>query len=207
MMPTLFFILKCPSYPMGWRQATRPILLLSLFISLSACSGFQAPEEDPNKPPAPEHPETVKRDLITLVADAQKGDTKAIDERFEKYLMTKADFDTLFPAKTVKVLWTGYRDKMSHDLKKESAGAIVKRVKAGYTNISYESVGPTNHKETTRGDYALLKAMKTPVPMYSFRFVKPNGPKLGFRLNGFVYVNGAWRALLKSDQYLPASNN
>ena len=119
--------------------------------------------------------------------------------------MTQKDFETLFPKPNAHRLWAGYRDKMAHDIKKEAAAAILKRVQSGYTDIAYERVGPTNHKETNKGDYALLKAMKTPAQMYSFRFIKPEGIKLGFRLNGFVYVNDAWRALFKSDVYLPSS--
>ena len=176
-----------------------------LLSALVACDGFQAPAEDPNARPEPNHPETVRHDLLGLVSDAKRGDTKAVQQRFQNYLMTQKDFESLFPKPTAQRLWAGYRDKLAQDIKKEAATAILKRVQSGYTDIAYERVGPTNHKETNKGDYALLKAMKTPAQMYSFRFIKPEGIKLGFRLNGFVYVNDAWRALFKSDVYLPSS--
>ena len=74
------------------------------------------------------------------------------------------------------------------------------------TTVDVERVGPVFPGRTTRGDHAMLAAMVTRQPMYTIRLRQP-AESLGFRLNGFVFVRGQWKAFLKSYNHLPQGHS
>ncbi|MEE2788142.1 MAG: hypothetical protein VX589_12440 [Myxococcota bacterium] len=181
--------------------ARRPILVLLALATLWSCDGLGPPTQNPNGPPPPDHPVNVKHDLLDLLKTAKQGNVSAVAQGLEKYLLDEADFKTLFGPKTSAVLWPTYRDGIAVDFKREAAQVFMERARAGLTEVTYHRNGPNNRAETNRGDEAVLDGMQTVHRMFSFRIARP-GEALGLRLNGFVYVNGHWRALLKTGDTL-----
>ena len=192
----------------GWRAAavSRAIIyLLSMTVlaSISACDAVAPPDQEALRRQEPSSPWHVRDDFQVLVQLASTGERSKIVQHLEKYLLVEADFVELFGSDKGLVMWAGYRDVVAPKLRAEAADVIIKRVKAGMNIVDVERVGPVFPGRTTRGDHALLAAMKTRVSMYTIR-IRPESDRLGLRFNGFVFVRGQWRALLKSDVFIPA---
>ncbi|MEZ4465726.1 MAG: hypothetical protein R3F60_00015 [bacterium] len=186
----------------------RRLLTLLLLVPpcFTACERSAAPaaseEDGPFKPDSPQ----ALRDA--LQADVQRlvetRDPAIAVEALSRYALTEPELVELFGPELAAQAWPGYRDQVLGGLKAE-AGAVLLReaVENGRTEVWVEAIGPAWPGRTTRGDQRYLDAMKVKRPLYTIRLQKP-GETLGVRLNGFVYLNGQWKALLKAYDHLPA---
>ncbi len=183
-------------------RTVRPALL-SLAVALGgiACGPLEAPEPDKNTPQSPDD-HIALRLAFEKVADAAKGgDPAAVVRALEPFLATRDELVTLFGPEAGARAWKGYSDTIAATLRAEAGEVIVRQVKDGLTEVAVELVGPEFPARTTPGDQRLLDAMRAKRPMYSVRLRRP-GELLGLRLNGFVYIDGKWRALLKTYDHL-----
>lgn len=170
-----------------------PILLLLL-------AGCAPPEEAPLPP---EHPrqllQTLEAFAKDLSADAKPEKATAFVEQFA---LTKPQMLTLFGPNKGEAAWTGYTEKILPALKAEAGEVLVREiVQEKRTEAWVEPVGPAWPGATTRGDQHILDALVTQRPVYTARLRRP-GEVLGLRLNGFVYIDGAWKALFKIYEHL-----
>ena len=137
-----------------------------------------------------------------LVKGVKAGDKSIVLKTMESYLMTQADFEVLFPAAVASQLWPKYRDEIAADMRKEANQLLTSRIESGFDTVDCIRVSTVKPKETTRGDLAIMNAMKRPPKMYTIR-LRSADAELGLRFNGFVYVNGRWRSLFKAYNHLP----
>ncbi len=163
---------------------------------------MQAPEGPAEGSPAPDDPAALKALFEGVVQAArQGGDGSAVVRALEPFLATRQDLDALFGPEIGARAWVGYSDKVAAALREDAGAVVPAQVRAGRTEVWVEQVGPAFPDRTTAGDQAILDAMHPKRPLYTVRLQRP-GEKLGLRLNGFVFLNGRWRALLKAYDYL-----
>ena len=185
----------CSNTAFEWCRLAVVCGILAMSAFHVSCDGFGPPNTE-NQPDAPESPRAAQALLQTLLVQAKSKDSAAIAETLSALLLTEEDFKCLFEPELVATLWPRYRDGLAKDFQREAPAVFIERAAAGFNEVSYHRNGPNNRAETNRSDQAVLSSMKTVHPMYSFRIAR-RGEALGIRLNGFVYVNGHWRTLLK----------
>ncbi len=180
---------------------------LMLFICLAsiACDAVAPPDQEALRRKEASSPWHVRDDFQVLVGLATKGERAGIVQHLEKYLLVESEFIELFGEARGRPMWAGYRDVIAPKLRAEAADVLIKRVNAGMNIVEVERVGPIFPGRTTRGDHAILAAMKRRRPMYTIR-IRPDGDQLGLRFNGFVFVQGRWRSLLKSYSFIPEAS-
>ena len=178
------------------------LLAIGAGASQTACDAVAPPDREQERRQDPASPWHVHDHFKVLVTHAQAGDVKAVGAGLERYFPEREDFIELFGPTRGESMWAGYRDSIIPKVKVEAARALIKRVKAGMTTVDVERVGPMFPGRTTQGDHAMLGAMVTRRAMYTIRLRKAD-ESLGFRLNGFVFIRGHWRAFLKSYNHLP----
>ena len=183
-----------------WRYA--PILFCVLNFG---CDAIQPPDKTQKVRALPSSHYRLIDAFESLIESVKAGQTDVALKTMEPFLMTRKDFDTLFPPALSAQLWPKYRDVIAVDLRKEVAQVLVSRIKAGFDTIDCVRVSSVNPKHTTRGDLDMISAMNKPPKMYTVR-LRPNDSEIGLRLNGFVFVNGRWRTLLKTYNYLPKTD-
>ncbi|MBU0549955.1 hypothetical protein KKF91_20355 [Myxococcota bacterium] len=175
-----------------------PLLLLAL-----ACGPLEKPQEDNIAPHGPDDPKVVRLAFLDLVKAAQAQDQEAIIGGLEAYLATREEIRALFGPEVGEHVWRGYNDTIAARLRKEAAEVISARVSEGYTEVTLRQVGPAYPAHTTPGDQIMLDALASKRAMFSVHLHRP-GETLGLRFNGFVWINGRWRALLKSYDFIEA---
>jgi len=173
-----------------------------LLLSFAACGPLEKPEEMEG-PEGPDDPLSLRIAFEAIVEQARQGKREELLQALEPYLATKEDLEQLFGVEKGPMLWRGYNDTIVLKLREEAADAIIHQVKAGAHEIKVKQVGPAYPAATTKGDQLMLDAMQKKLPMYSLKFRKP-GADLGLRFNGFLFLNGRWKMLLKAYEYLPA---
>lgn len=157
----------------------------------------------PANPLPPEHP---RRLLQTLEAFAQtQVDSPSPDKArafLEAFALTKPQMLTLFGPERGEKAWAGYTDRVLPALRAQAGAVLVREiVEEKRTTAWVEPVGPAYPAATTRGDQQILDALAEKRPVYTARLRRP-GEVLGLRLNGFVYIDGAWKALFKIHDHL-----
>lgn len=189
------------------RSTRRPWMLLA---ALGLCAPWaagceQAPQQPDSgyvEPPRPDSDWVVHNDLLDLVEEAKRKDAEAILRRMEKYFLTEEEMLALFGPEAGPAAWTGYAEEIIPKLRAEAVPFIIERVAEGYTEVFVGMAGPSYPARTTRGDHRILESFVQKRPIYSAWLRKP-GESLGLRLNGFLYLDGRWRTLLKTYEYLP----
>ena len=151
----------------------------------------------------PEHP---RRLLETFEAFAQtQVDAPSPDKArafLEGFALTQPQMITLFGPERGAKAWMGYSEKVLPALVTEAGPVLVREItEEKRTEAWVEPVGPAYPGATTRGDQQILDALVDKRPVYTARLRRP-GELLGLRLNGFVYIDGAWKALFKIYEHL-----
>lgn len=179
-----------------------------LWIGVAAAAMAAGCKGAPEAAPAAAPPTEAEREAAALeaefeqiVAAAKAGDAAVAGEALGKFLLSEAEMKRLFGPELGARAWRGYTERIAVDLRKEAGPALVERVTDGQTEVTVEQVGPAFPARTTAGDQRMLDALKIPTRMYTVRLHRP-GEKLGFRLNGFVRIDGHWRALFKTYDHL-----
>ena len=154
-------------------------------------------------PLPPEHP---RRLLQTLEAFAQTQVESPSPEKaqafLEGYALTKPQMLTLFGPERGEKAWAGYTAKVLPAMRAEAGAVLVREiVEEKRTTAWVEPVGPAYPAATTRGDQQILDALAEKRPVYTAR-LRRAGEVLGLRLNGFVYIDGGWKALFKIHEHL-----
>lgn len=150
-----------------------------------------------------DHPRTL---LETLEAFAQRqvdapSPSKA-QAFMEKFALTKPQMLTLFGPQRGEKAWQGYATKVLPAMRAEAGAVLVREiVQEKRTTAWVEPVGPAYPAATTRGDQQILDALVDKRPVYTAR-LRRDGEVLGLRLNGFVFIDGAWKALFKVYEHL-----
>ena len=177
-------------------------MLFNLFALQVGCDAVTPPDREQLRRQKPASPWHIHDHFTALVKQAESGDIKALVTGLQTYFPERDDFIELFGSTRGESMWVGYRDVIIPRIRTEGAEVMAKRIKAGMTTVDIERVGPIYPGRTTLGDHAMLEAMVARRPMYTIRF-RASEESLGFRLNGFVFVRGRWRAFLKSYDFLP----
>ena len=129
---------------------------------------------------------------------------RAPAELMKTYALDESEFISLFGEDMARTAWPKYKSKILEPMMEESNAVFSERIAAGYTEIEVVGVSTSRPQATTAGDIAMLEAVKVPVEMYTVRLHRPD-ENLGLRLNGFVYLDGRWRSLMKTYEQLPES--
>lgn len=175
---------------------------LWILLALGGCSGNDAQNASAEQVVKPDSPEALQAKIGQIVQKAQAKDEAAVLSLLEPYFLTREEILNLFGAEKGERAWLGYNDAIAADLRNEAPKVLIDQVSKGLTEVTVEFVGPAYPDRTTPGDQRLLDFMQQKLPMYTVRLHKPE-EKLGLRLNGFVYINGQWRGLFKTYDYLP----
>ena len=187
-----------------WYQSLSLVYLVSFCAVSVGCDAVKPPDKSKELRSKKSSNYQLIRDFQAMVSAAKKNDEQAILAQMERYLLIESDFRYLFGDELARVLWPKYRDIIAVDLRKEGARVFAQRVKAGFDQIDCIRVSTVRPKDTTKGDLALMEAMKRRPDMHTMR-LRSKDAELGLRFNGFVYVGARWRALFKTHQYLPAT--
>lgn len=176
-------------------------LCLALAAPLTGCSERGG---DPTREQlAPDDPRQLTERFERLVTAARAGEREAILTLLEPLLVTREELVALFGPRAGQAAWPGYSDQIAGGLRTEAADVIIERVKDGFDTVEVVRVGPAYPDRTTPGDTRLIESLvPRGLAMYSVRLKQPDG-KLGLRLNGFIFHDGRWRALLKTYDHLP----
>jgi hypothetical protein len=177
-------------------------ILLGLLALLSACNDSDTPAPGTMGSFGPDAPQTLRADFEAVVTRIQQSKDPAVARQaLEAYLLEEKDFLVLFGPELGARAWPGYRDVVAGKLREEAGAVLVREiVQNGRTEVRVEGVGPAYPAATTRGDQALLDALKARRPLFTVRLQKP-GETLGLRLNGFIFHEGKWRVLLKAYEH------
>ena len=178
------------------------LLLIVSVVQLAGCDAVAPPDREQLRRQDPASPWHVHDHFKVVVEQAEANNLEAVSAGLQRYFPEREDFIELFGKARGEAMWTGYREVIMPTVRTEGAEVLAKRVKAGMTTVELERVGPMFPGRTTRGDHAMFQAMVTRRPMYTIR-LRPAEESLGFRLNGFVFVRGKWKAFLKSYEHLP----
>jgi len=178
------------------------VVLALTCVGTVSCDAIKPPDKTAENRAKQSSPYKIVRDFKELVAAARANDRKKILRTIETYLLTAPEFDLLFGEKLGRTLWSKYRDVIAAKLRKEIVDVLISRVKAGFDQIDIIQVSTVRPKDTTRGDLAIINAMKHRPTMFSIRLRKKN-EALGLRFNGFIHVKGRWRSLFKAYDFLP----
>ena len=178
------------------------LLLSVLWVSL-LCVAPGCDDTGSGDPLPPEHP---RRLLETFEAFAQTQVDAPSPQKAQAFLegfaLTKPQMISLFGPERGATAWAGYTEKVLPALRAESGAVLVREiVEEKRTEAWVEPVGPAYPAATTRGDQQILDALVDKRPVYTARLRRP-GELLGLRLNGFIYVDGAWKALFKIHEHL-----
>ena len=179
----------------------RFLLKLCIALPLLACHTIEPINID--APHGPDDWKALRDSFRQVVVHARQKDREAVLRDLEKYLLTRADMVELFGMEVGERVWRGYRDTIIVELRKEAPDVIIERVAEGLEEVEIDRLGPRRPAYTTRGDAAMLEAMLHKRPMFNVRLKRPDDP-LGFRLDGFFYMDGRWCSLMKSYRYLEA---
>lgn len=175
------------------------LALLSILGLLLGCNAAQqAPAELP-----PDHPRRLVHAFDAFLAQQQKTPSPEAAQAFmEGFALTQEQLIRLFGPERGARLWPAYRDTVFGAVKAEAGTVLVREItQNGRTEPWVEKIGPAWPAATTKGDLKLLDNMVAKRPMYTVRLRKP-GEQLGLRLNGFIYIDGGFKALLKSYDHL-----
>lgn len=177
-------------------------ILLGLLALLPACNDSDTPAPGTMGSFGPDAPQTLRADFEAVVTRIQQSKDPAVARQaLEAYLLEEKDFLVLFGPELGARAWPGYRDVVAGKLREEAGAVLVREiVQNGRTEVRVEGVGPAYPAATTRGDQALLDALKARRPLFTVRLQKP-GETLGLRLNGFIFHEGKWRVLLKAYEH------
>ncbi len=178
------------------------LILICLSCALISCSGVTPPDHLAAQREKHSHPYQLVRDFSQMVGAVQAGDENAPQNLMKTYMLSETEFQHLFGADTAKRVWPEYQEKILKVLMQEADPVFKKRIDAGYTEVEVVRVSSIRPRATTAGDITMLESLKVPVEMYSVRLHHPDDT-LGLRLNGFIYLDGQWRALLKAYDHLP----
>lgn len=176
--------------------------LLALMLALlPACD--RNPAADPGAVDGPDSATALIQLFEGMVARLQANRDPAEATAFiEGFFLEEPHFAELFTPEVTARVWPAYRDVVAAQARAEVGAVLLREVlENGRTEVKVEGVGPAWPAATTRGDQALLDAMRVKHRLYTVRLQKP-GEALGVRLNGFVYLGGRWRALLKAYEHL-----
>lgn len=178
------------------------LLTLALLCPLapSGCGPMSAPDEA-SLPIEKGSGWELERDFQQIVALAQSKDSQAVTEAMGAFLLTREEIFKIFGPEDGPRVWKGYSETIAPELRKQVAGLLIKRVGEGYTEAFAKSIGPAYPQFTTAGDKVLLNHMRTRYRIYTV-WIRPPGAALGVRLNGFIYMNGRWKSMFKSYDYL-----
>jgi len=142
--------------------------------------------------PSPDRARALKKQIEQFLAATKSKDTDKITELTRNMKLTKpsAFFASVFDAENAKRLTTEFgRLAAAYDV--EFPKLFVEMVKRNRTEVTVLQHTRPNPKATGNQNKT-LKAMKTPVPLYSVRFVEP-GKRLGTHVHNFVYFDGNFR--------------
>jgi hypothetical protein len=187
----------------SWYRYAEVGCFTALLCGLVGCDAVKPPDKSVESRAKKSSNYQLIRDFQGMIAAAKKNDEAAILRQMERYLLIKSDFQYLFGDELADLLWPKYRDIIAVDIRKEVSRIFLKRVHAGFDQIDCIRVSTVRPKDTTRGDLALMEAMKRRPDMHTIR-LRSKDAELGLRFNGFVYIGERWRALFKTHTYLPA---
>lgn len=190
-----------PRFPLNMRRLSkRPISLLWAILLCVApgCNNASAV----NPLPA-EHPrrllETFEAFAQTQVESPSPDKARAF---LEGFAVTKPEMIKLFGPERGEKAWAGYSTKVLPALRAEAGAVLIREiVKEKRTTAWVERVGPAYPAATTRGDQQILDALVEKRPVYTTR-MRRDDDTLGLRLNGFIYIDGAWKSVFKVYEYL-----
>ena len=166
------------------RQLTHLALIATVLTTTPALSQ--------DKSPPPDRAKALKQQIEQFLAATKTKDTEKVSEltRSMKLTNPSAFFTSVFDAKNAKRLTTEFgRLAAAYDV--EFPKLFVEMVKRNRTEVTVLQHTRPNPKATGNQNKT-LKAMKTPVPLYSVRFVEP-GKRLGTHVHNFVYFDGHFR--------------
>ncbi len=175
------------------------VFLLLLFLPLG-CHSIQAPEDD-DSPQSADDWKHVRDAFQEIVGSAQRGDRDAISKALEAFILTESEMVTLYGPERGPEVHRQYIAEIVTELRAEAPSVIIAKVKAGFTEVEVDRLGPARAANTTPGDKVMLEALVKKRPMFNLRIRKPGIP-LGLRFDGFIFVDGEWRFLFKSYRYL-----
>ncbi|MGK0358702.1 MAG: hypothetical protein ACI9U2_000995 [Bradymonadia bacterium] len=182
------------------RLSKRPIFLLWAILLCVAPGCSDAGSVNPL--PA-EHPRRLLESLEAFAQTQVEAPSPDKARAFlEAFAVTKPEMLQLFGPERGEKAWAGYTAKVLPALRAE-AGAVLTReiVEEKRTTAWVEPVGPAYPAATTRGDQLILDALVDKRPVYTAR-LRRDDDTLGLRLNGFIYIGGAWKSLFKVYEYL-----
>lgn len=174
-------------------------IALTCLLLLLGCNAAQQAQA----PLPPEHPRRLLQTLEAFAQDlAAQPDPAKAKAFLEGFALTKAQMLQLFGPEKGEAAWQGYEERILPALRAEAGPVLLREiVDEKRTEAWVEPVGPAWPGATTRGDQQILDALVEQRPVYTARLRRP-GEVLGLRLNGFVYLDGAWKALFKVYEHL-----
>ena len=171
-----------------------------LLLGLVGCHSIQPPPES-DTPTAPDDWLHVRDAFRDIVGHAQRGDRAAVARGLERFVLTEPEMVALFGEVEGRRVYVRYRDEIVADLMGEAPGVIIAKVRAGFTEVEVDRLGPARPANTTPGDQAMLEALTKKRPMFNLRLRPPSEP-LGLRFDGFLFLDGRWRFLFKTYLFL-----
>lgn len=166
--------------------------LLALTLLGMACSTKS------NKVSYAESTDGLKK-LMSDILEAQKSDKDKFDSLVKSLELPDAEawFKKVFGDDKGSKVAAQYKSNTSM-LQQDLARLFAKIVNDGQTEIRITRFEKADDPQATGNQKDVLSAMKSPVPLYSARFVKP-GETLGMHLYNYVYVDGTFRAVGKME--------
>lgn len=176
-------------------------VLLPLLIALSALLTGCAAEPAPPLPAS--HPRHLLNTFAAFSEQLQADPSAEKAQTFiDQFALTRPQMITLFGPEKGAAAWKGYHESILPAMRAEAGTVLLREViENKRTDAWVETTGPAHPAATTRGDMQILDNLVEPRPIYTARFRRP-GETLGVRMNGFVYIDGEWKALFKVHEHL-----
>ncbi|MCH2588997.1 MAG: GDSL-type esterase/lipase family protein [Planctomycetales bacterium] len=167
----------------------RGLLALAIATTLLANGSLFAQEKD--KAPV-DRSKQLKAIMEQFLSATKANDKKKVTELTQAMKLPKpAEFFVAhFGTENARRLSDEY-DRLSPNFDEQLPRLFASMLKRNRTNLNIQRHTTPNPKATGNQNNA-LKAMKTPIALYSVRFVEP-GKRLGTHVYNFVHVGGAFR--------------
>ncbi len=167
----------------------RGLLALAIATTLLANGSLFAQEKD--KAPV-DRSKQLKAIMEQFLSATKANDEKKVTELTQAMKLPKpAEFFVAhFGTENARRLSDEY-DRLSPNFDEQLPRLFASMLKRNRTNLNIQRHTTPNPKATGNQNNA-LKAMKTPIALYSVRFVEP-GKRLGTHVYNFVHVGGAFR--------------
>lgn len=188
------------------RRALRAgALLAALSISLSMTGCPRMPGDVPvvRAGDYGDSPAELERLWRALLAASQRDDRQAVHALLSSMVLTREELAELIGPARAERMWPRYQalsKQLVGPTGVELCGYVYERK---YDDITVSRVDTLPPAELSEEDAAMLRSLKSPVPIYAVR-VKRKQESRGLHYGFFVYRNGRWRTGYLLGKYLPA---